>query len=229
MNTLDIIVVAIVALSGLFAFVRGFVREALSIAAWAGAGLVTYYGYAPFQPIVRGLVKALWLADILTGAVLFLVSVVVFSIIVGILSSQVRGSVLGPLDRALGLLFGVARGVLLVCLGYLAISHFLAPENWPGWILEARSRPLLATGAAELQQLIPRNLPNALPGAAEGIRRTETAVKAGAAIKNASETLDQLNQPPKVKTVPKLASPGNPEANSDTKGLDQLIQAQGAK
>ena len=45
MNWLDLAVIGIVALSAIFAFARGFVREALSIVAWVGAAAVTLYGF----------------------------------------------------------------------------------------------------------------------------------------------------------------------------------------
>ncbi len=224
MNTLDLIVVGVVALSGLFAFIRGFVREALSIAAWAGALVVAIYFYTPVEPFIESLIKSVLAAELITGIGLFLVSVVLFSIIVGVISSKVRGSGLGALDRALGLLFGVARGVVLVSLGYLVMTHLLKPEDMPGWIVDARSRPLLAQGAAQLQQLIPHNLPGTLGATADRFNQMQTTVKAGDDFKNA---LDQLNRPPPVKSAAKPAPPGNPEANSDSKGLDQLIQAQG--
>jgi membrane protein required for colicin V production len=44
-NTLDLVIIAIIALSAIFAFARGFVREALSIVAWVGAAANTHYGF----------------------------------------------------------------------------------------------------------------------------------------------------------------------------------------
>jgi membrane protein required for colicin V production len=227
MNSLDLIVVAVVALSGLFAFIRGFVREALSIAAWAGALAVAMYFYTPVLPLVQNVIKSVLAAQLFTGIGLFLISVVFFSVIVGVVSSRVRGSGLGALDRALGLLFGVTRGIVLVSLGYLVLTHLLKTEDMPPWVVDARSRPLLAKGAEQLQQMIPRTLPGTLGAAADNMNKMETAAKAGADLHNA---LDQLNRPPLAKNAAKPATPsGNPEANSDTKGLDQLIQTQGTR
>ena len=45
MNALDLAIIAIIALSAIFAFARGFVREALSIIAWVGAAAITLYGF----------------------------------------------------------------------------------------------------------------------------------------------------------------------------------------
>jgi membrane protein required for colicin V production len=235
MNTLDIIVVAVVALSGLFAFVRGFTREALSIVAWLGAIAVAIYGAPYVEPTVRNFVHAVWLADTLTYLAPFLVAVILFSVLVGLIAAQIRMIGLGALDRALGLLFGVARGVLLLCLAYLVMISMLQPENTPPWVMDARSRPLLAYGADEIQQLIPRSvidkhLPGVLPTADKAADKAKDALDASSAARDLSDALEKLAAPPQpLKAAAKSTDPNNPEANSDSKGLDQLIQAQGVK
>jgi membrane protein required for colicin V production len=222
MNTLDIIVVAVIALSGLFAFVRGFVRETLSIAAWVGAGIVTAYSFHLFQPTMRHLISAAWLADLLTGIVIFVVCLVLFSIVVGMISAQVRAIGLGTLDRALGLAFGVVRGGVLLCLAYLMMSHFLPADSWPPWIVEASSTPLLAKGAAGLQQLIPRQVID---------RGTSAAVaagqKIGAATGQTAQTIgspfDALREPPKPKPAATPAQPGY--APEQEREMNRAIQS----
>jgi len=198
-NTLDLIVISVVGLSALFAFVRGFVREALSIVAWIGAGLVAYYGYARFAPAIGRLIPNPLAAQLTTAGLLFVVSLLVFSIVVGVLSDRVRTSRLGSVDRSLGLLFGLARGVLVVCLGYLVTVHVIEPDAWPpknedlpGWIAEARSKPYLEQGATPLLQLLP---PNLLDQGAKAAKSIESAAKA-------KESLDQALPPAPQKTQP---------------------------
>ncbi len=57
MNWLDLGVIGIVVLSAIFAFARGFVREALSIVSWVGAAVITLYSfnwaYAQIDPHVH--------------------------------------------------------------------------------------------------------------------------------------------------------------------------------
>jgi len=184
---------------------------------------------------VSGFVHAVWLAQILSYVVPFIVAVVIFSIIVSLIAAQIRRIGLSALDRALGLLFGVARGVLLLCLGYLVMTHVLQPENTPSWVMEARSRPLLAAGADEIQQLIPRSvidkhLPGMLPAADKAAGKAKDALDTGNTIKGLGDALDKAIGPPAPAKPPtKPTDPNNPEANSDSKGLDQLIQAQGSK
>jgi membrane protein required for colicin V production len=156
MNALDIIVVAVVAVSGLLAFVRGFARELLSIIAWIGAAVVTYYFFEPSRVIARSVMRP-WLADVVAPCVLFIVCLIVFSIITGVLSNQVRQSSLGAVDRALGMIFGVARGAIVVCAAYMVMTQFLKPEDRPNWVVQAHTRNLLEAGAQQLRDLIPHN------------------------------------------------------------------------
>src|SRR3546814_1784911 len=51
-NLADLIVIVVLLVSGVFAFVRGFVHEVLAIASWVGAAFVTLYAYPLVQPWV---------------------------------------------------------------------------------------------------------------------------------------------------------------------------------
>jgi membrane protein required for colicin V production len=200
MNTLDLIVISVVGLSALFAFVRGFVREALSIVAWIGAGLVAYYGFERFAPGIGRLIPNPLAAQLTTAGLLFVVSLLVFSIIVGVISDRVRMSRLGSVDRSLGLVFGLVRGALVVCLGYLVTVHILEPDSWPpkndelpAWIAEARSKPYLEQGATPLLRLLP---PNLLDQGAKAAKSIESAAKA-------KDMLDKtVDPPPPAKNQP---------------------------
>lgn len=180
MNTVDIIVVAVVAISALIAFLRGFVREVLTIGSWIGAALVTLYGFPILQPKFQQVVSNKMAADIGGGIALFLVSLVVFSIISHMIARFVRGSALTAVDRSLGLLFGLVRGAILVSLAYMLIL-------WgnPNMLRGARTTPMMARGAEILRNLAPKELANDLPAdlqlpppaAQEGDPKTDAAAK----------------------------------------------------
>jgi membrane protein required for colicin V production len=153
-----------------------------------------------------------------------------------VLSSRVRQSSLGPLDRALGLVFGVARGVVIVCLGYLVMSHFLAPESRPNWIVQARSLKLLALGASQLQQLIPHSTIERGAAAATGAaQELDAAAKAGGAVvhageamRSAADAMRDLEQP-KPKPKPPAAD-GSGYRTEQQQEMNRAIQAiQGAE
>jgi membrane protein required for colicin V production len=158
MNMLDLGVLAVVLLSAIFAFARGFVREALSILAWAGAALITYLSFAPVYRIVSGAIHTPLLAYVVDGAGVFLVSLIVLTIVTGYLARFVRSSALSPIDRTLGLLFGIARGAALVCLAYLLLDVSVPHKDRPVWVNGARSTPFLHEGADLWRGVLPRAL-----------------------------------------------------------------------
>jgi membrane protein required for colicin V production len=165
-NLADVAVIAVVVLSALFAFVRGFAHELLSLAAWVGAGIATYFGIDYVIPVARDLTEIQPVADIGSGTVIFLAVLVVLTILTRMVVKQVRKSALGALDRSVGLLFGLARGALLVAIVWLVASTLLFQdeEEFPPWITEARTLPIVQYGAQALYDVLPEGLrPEDLP------------------------------------------------------------------
>ena len=158
MNTLDYIVIGVIVASTLIAFLRGFVREVLTVGSWIGASLVTLYGFLPLQPKFEQWISNKTGADIADAIVLFVGSLIVFSLISHVIAKFVRGSALTAVDRSLGLLFGLARGAVLVSLAYMLIM-WLDPNIVRG----ARTGPMMARGAQILRSWAPAEVANGLP------------------------------------------------------------------
>jgi membrane protein required for colicin V production len=217
MNPLDIGVIAVIVLSAIFAFARGFVREALSIIAWVGAAAITVYGFVPVLGIVDPFVKNPLLSQLIAGFGLFVVSLIVLTIITSFLARMVRASALSPIDRTLGFVFGLARGAFLVCLAYLLLDISVQPGERPAWIREAKSAPYLHQGADVLRQFLPESLK--IKNAA-----IDDAVQAFSAADQAREAMRALK-------VPALTSPAKPDATpnyrqGERRDLDRLIGTQ---
>ena len=157
MNVLDIVVVAVILLSGLFAFARGFVKEALSVVAWVGAAFAALYGLPFATPLAERFLPKGPVADGAAALAIFLVALVILSLLTSAVASRVKESALSAVDRTLGLIFGLVRGLVLVCLAYIALSWAVPAGGQPppGWIAEAKTLPLLASGAERLRALVP--------------------------------------------------------------------------
>jgi membrane protein required for colicin V production len=218
MNVLDIIVIAVIALSALFAFARGFVKEALAIAAWAGAGLITLYGLPYARPFAQELIPSPMLASGAAGLALFIVSLVVLSLLTSVIAGRVKNSSLSAVDRALGLVFGLVRGVLIVCVGFIALRWAIQERDWPVWIQQARTRPFLASGADFLTSLVPAG----------------TREKGAAAASQAQQGIEQAREAEQLMrqlTVPTAPPPGGkaPGAtgynSAERREMDRLIES----
>ncbi len=154
-NVTDLGIVAVLAISGVLAFARGFLREVLSIGAWVGAAVATIYLFPLAKPFLRAYISIELLADAITGVVIFVVTLGILAALSHVLSRNVRDSAFGAVDRSLGLLFGLLRGAVVVCLAWLLFSWLVMPEDRPAWITEARSMPLVEAGTQLLVGLLP--------------------------------------------------------------------------
>jgi len=219
MNPLDLGVIGIVALSAIFAFARGFVREALSIIAWVGAGAITLYGFNLVYTQAEARVHDRLLSQVIAGFGLFVITLIVLTILTGIIARSVRGSGLSPIDRTLGFIFGLARGAFLVCLAYLLLAVSVQPSDWPAWIRDAKSEPYLHEGADVLKSFLPESLK------IKSADATDNAVKALSPAIEAERAMRALANPaPAVAPKPDSATPSYRQG--DQRDLDRLIGTQ---
>ncbi|HZH26270.1 MAG TPA: CvpA family protein [Azospirillaceae bacterium] len=154
-NPVDAVVLAVLLLSALIAFARGFVLEVLSIFAWIGATFASLYAFAHVRPYAQQYLGAGLVADAVTVVGTFLAVLILLSVIGHRISSGLRGGALGALDRSLGFLFGLLRGGILICLVYMAGTWLVPVPEQPRWVREARTMPAIETGADWLAALAP--------------------------------------------------------------------------
>lgn len=157
MNWVDLAVLILLALSGMVGFVRGLVREVLGLGAWVGALLVASpLGLFPYvQPYARQAIADPAIADPVAFGIVFFAVLILLWIVASRVSAAVRGSMLGGLDRTLGLVFGVGRGAALVVVAYILAGLALPVETWPASVREARLLPATHRGAAWLAGQLP--------------------------------------------------------------------------
>lgn len=147
----DYVVLTLTGIFALFGLVRGFTREAISLAGWiAGAVVVRFF----HEPVTR------WLAPHVGGEaagaivaflLLFFGTVIVGSLIGGMAGGVTRRSGLGAIDRVLGLGFGAVKGVILSAVLFLLLQFatglFDVDKESPDWLANARTAPLLGMTA----------------------------------------------------------------------------------
>lgn len=149
----------IIVLSALLAYSRGLVRELMAILGWVAAAVVAFMFAAQVQPLVKEIpVIGDFLSDscelsvIAAFAAVFTVALVVVSLFTPLFSSLIQRSALGGLDQALGFLFGVARGILLVAIGFFVYETVITAQDIPA-INDSRSAAVFSrfTGRIEDQ------------------------------------------------------------------------------
>jgi membrane protein required for colicin V production len=152
---LDIIVLSVMLLSGLLAMIRGFMREILSIGAWGAAAITTVYAFPRLVPMAKTYFNNDTVANIAVIAGVFLGTLIVATIITSRISDMVLDSRIGALDRTLGFLFGLARGLLIVVVAFMFFAWLVPDKQQPDWVRTAKSLSVLQSTGNWLMTLLP--------------------------------------------------------------------------
>lgn len=163
--------IAVVALSAVLAFWRGFTVEVLALGSLLGALIIAGQMGGLVEPLIVGWLPSERGALLVAYILVFVLSLVVESIISRIISRQVRKSTLSSVDRTLGMLFGIARGGLLIVACFIAMSWLTPLDDWPGLFRTARLLPVVERGAEAVSELLPERyrvqlVQHAAPGSA---------------------------------------------------------------
>ncbi|MFK0383372.1 MULTISPECIES: CvpA family protein [Rhizobium/Agrobacterium group] len=154
----DGIVIAVVLFSAILAMVRGFSREILSIASWAGSVAAAYYLYPVVLPYARNYTDDDKIAIAGSAAVVFLVALIVISFITSRIADFIIDSRIGALDRTLGFLFGAARGLLLLVVAVAFWNWLVDVKTQPEWVTQAKSKPFLDGLVGKLEAVLPEDI-----------------------------------------------------------------------
>ena len=159
---LDLILLAVMLISGLLAMVRGFMREILSIAAWGVAALVTLYAFGRLLPTAKTYIQNETIASVVVVAGVFIGTLIVVSIVTVRISDMILDSRIGALDRTLGFLFGLARGLLIVVVAFLFFIWLVPDKQRPDWVTGAKSQVVLQGTGDWLMSLLPDDPENTI-------------------------------------------------------------------
>lgn len=130
-NWADWSILAIISLSSLFSLKRGFVKEALSLVTWIAAFIIARTFNANLQTLLIDLIDTAVFRAIAAFAILFIGTLIVGAIINNLIGLLVKITGLTTTDRLLGVIFGVARGVIIVVvtIALLRVTP-VVEDNW---------------------------------------------------------------------------------------------------
>ncbi|WP_435640997.1 CvpA family protein [Micavibrio aeruginosavorus] len=198
---IDITVAVIVVISAIIAFLRGFIREVLTIAGVVG-GLVAAVALGPLvrpsfngwfgvpadeaadMPKLFDIVPMDIVAQVCAYASIFLIVVIALTVVSHLLCGFAKKIGLGPVDRTLGVVFGIARAAVLLALLYLPVYLMVDKDDRDEWFKDSRSAVYIEGLAAWMAAFIPEDTAEKL---AEGAGRTREDME------NARERIDALD------------------------------------
>ena len=154
---LDVILLVVMLISGLLAMIRGFMREVLSIAAWGIAAIATLYAYPRLLPIAKQYVNSDMVAAGVSVIGVFVVTLLVISILTVRISDMILDSRVGALDRTLGFLFGLGRGLIIMVVAFLFFAWLVPDRSKPDWVKSAKSKVVLQSTGQWLVSMLPED------------------------------------------------------------------------
>ncbi|MDB5474099.1 MAG: CvpA family protein [Devosia sp.] len=157
LTAFDVGVGVLVLISAILATARGLTREVLSLATWAGSAAIAIYMWQYHPEIARQYIDEALVADVATVVVTFIVALIVLHLLTMRIADFVVDSRVGPIDRTLGFVFGVLRGILIAIV-ITIFGTWLLPNNLPPWAADSQSLPHLQNLGNSLISTLPEGL-----------------------------------------------------------------------
>ena len=159
MTQFDLIVLALLVISAAIGFSRGAAREIAALVALVGAAAFALFGLPMFAPLARDIVHPDWLAAAVALIGVFVLTYILLRVVGGALAGRVaQTNVLGALDRSVGLLIGVGRGLVVLGALNLMFNAATPKDLQPSWITGATTWPLAQNMGRLLVALAPKGL-----------------------------------------------------------------------
>jgi membrane protein required for colicin V production len=230
---IDLIVAALVLISAAISFLRGFIRETLTIAGMVGGLFAAYTFGDDLAPLFRqwldvdpeepaklfDLIPMTIVADGLAYIFIFIAVVIIISVISHFLAGGIKAMGLGPVDRTLGVVFGIARAVVLLGLMYLPFHLLMEAESKAEYFGDSTTFPYIEDTAAFMAQFLPSS--EEVEEAVENVEIDESEIR--------KKLFDNqfLSRDVEDESAEEPASEDQPESGYEPgqrEGLDALIE-----
>ncbi|MCB1668535.1 MAG: CvpA family protein [Porticoccaceae bacterium] len=133
MNWADWAILSVLGLSALISVIRGFVKEAVSLLIWVAAAVVASVFYERLAVWLVDLIDPASLRLLVSWVGLFVAVLIVGGLVNFLLGHLVKATGLSGTDRLLGLLFGVARGLIIVMAVLILLPGILPVQQDDWW------------------------------------------------------------------------------------------------
>ena len=146
---LDLIIIILIFISAFFAFIRGFSLEILSLSGWIfSIGISYLYGGIASNQINQ-LLDNFLISTVISYVFSFIILLIIFSFLTKNVSSLIKNSFAGLLDRSLGFFYGLLRGYLLICFCYFCFDYFYSGSK-PIFLESSKLVPIIKISNKEI-------------------------------------------------------------------------------
>ena len=133
MNWADWTIIALIAVSSLISLKRGFVKEAISLAIWFAAFVISMLFHESFAYLLKDYITTASVREIVAIGALFALTLIVGSMVNYLISELVRMTGLSGTDRLFGMVFGMVRGLIMVIVIVMFVPEMLPVDQDDWW------------------------------------------------------------------------------------------------
>ena len=130
-SAFDLIIFLILLYSMAQCAAKGFMLSLLSFSKWLLALIITIILVPKLNPIVQDYVESKFVTDIGLGIFIYILSLFIIINIGKVISSAVKFTGLGSVDKIFGLIFGIFKGYVICVCVFSLLNWFYPHKNWP--------------------------------------------------------------------------------------------------
>lgn len=221
LNNLDIIILAIVAISALIALNRGLMKEVLSIVGWVLVTFLIIWLLPICLPLAQYFISSNWVAGVVTALIIFIIFSIVWIYSTAGLTTKIRTSKLNGLDRMLGLFFGIMRAFLLIILFNIMVSWIIPADKQSDILTDSRYFQLAGKFAKPVEELIPAETLEMIKSKSQELSPEAKEEKKA---QDALELFEKLAQP-QIKKAEKKVEEAEGYKPSERDSMERLIES----
>ena len=132
MTWVDFLIIGVVVISAVIGVVRGFVREALSLTGWIVSFLIAWRFNGGLSSLLQGWINNPNLQFLVAFVILFILSMLIFALLSFFASKLIQRTGLTSTDRAIGIVFGLVRGIVVV-IAFVAFAGLTTVPRSASW------------------------------------------------------------------------------------------------
>ncbi len=133
MNWADWTILAVLAISSLISLKRGFVKEALSLVVWVLAFFMASIFSTRLEGLLESSITTPSMRQMVAFGILFAATLIVGAMVNYLIGELVKMTGLSGTDRLFGMVFGLARGAIVVMAILLLLPGFIPVDQDPWW------------------------------------------------------------------------------------------------
>ena len=143
LNQVDLLILLITVISMIYGYLRGLLKEVLSILSIFLSGFLSALFYPDISIFIKQYVDMDLLSDGISFVVLFVIIYSLIGIFANLITHQLNKTPLKIFDKNFGIIFGFFRSVLIFSLLNIFLNWIIWKKNIPNWINDAKSMVLI--------------------------------------------------------------------------------------